>query len=90
MFSTMYYCCLRIGEITVSGHGDHIIQLVVTRYDNSQVSFTVQFLSFKQSGSRTPSITVRCRGKDPYCPVTLLVAYLGVMRHLGGPLFVNQ
>ncbi len=33
---------------------------------------------------------MRCRGKDTYCPVTLLVAYLGVRRHLGGPLFVKH
>ncbi len=33
---------------------------------------------------------MRCGRKDPYGAVTLLVAYLGVRRHLGSPLFVNQ
>ncbi len=27
MFTVMYFACLRIGEVAVSGHGEHILQI---------------------------------------------------------------
>ena len=50
MFVIMYFCCLRIGEVALSNHDDHVIQ--ISQVSFSQVdsvfhSFTIQFNSFK-------------------------------------------
>ncbi len=49
MFTVMYFTCLRIGEVAVFGHGEHILQInqiSVNGTGNTASSFTIQFKSF--------------------------------------------
>ena len=92
MFVIMYFCCLRIGEVALSNHDDHVIQ--ISQVSFSQVdsvfhSFTIQFNSFKMSGSRTPAITILRREHETICPVQLLLDYLAVRPRCSGPLFLS-
>ncbi len=91
MFATMYFSCLRIGEVAFSGHGDHIIQIgqvTINKVELDIISYIIQILTFKQSGSRTPAITILRREGGLVCPVHLLIDYLRVRSAGEGPLFL--
>ncbi len=81
MFTVMYFACLRIGEVALSGHREHILQIDQISENgtgNMASSFTIQFKTFERSGGRTPSLTIQKRMEGPVCSLAVLLEYLNV------------
>jgi hypothetical protein len=93
LFSFMYFACLRIGEVALSGHGDHIINIGQVNFkgkNNVIQSLSLDFDSYKCSGGKTPSLILVRNENIEICPIFNLLQFLNVRPNKDGPLFVQR
>jgi len=89
MYSLMYHACLRIGEVAKSGHTQNTLTIRQVLLGPSHQTLTIQFLKYKHSQGKTPSLTFNAL-TEPYCPVALVRQYLTYRGMAQGPLFVHS
>ena len=98
MMTLLYWGCLRIGEIAVSSHADHVIGAdqvsILPATLTRPRAISIVFHSYKHSKGDLPTVRVSAQHDTLVCPVTALDNYLAMrppatslalFRHLLGP-----
>ena len=86
MFTVAFFALLRIGELTISIHGDIILHLKDLKVKNDH--FELHLTRYKHSKNKGPISIPLVRQNNPIlCPVRNLHAYLNIRGFAPGPLF---
>ena len=82
VMTLMYFGCLRIGEVAISWHADHVLHKsqikFLTAGHNSAKAITINFKSYKHSKSSCPLLTITKLPGAAHCPVLALIQYLNM------------
>ena len=93
MMIIMYWACLRIGEVAISAHDDHVLslsQVKATYLNNQPTALILSFKSFKHSKGAMPRIKLKAQQDTLVCPVAALLSYLQLRPQVTSPaLFVR-
>ncbi len=79
--SLMYFACLRIGEIAISGRATHVLtmqQVKIVVQPPKTPYITVKFKSYKHSQGHQPLLTLKSLPGSFHCPVKALQNYLAI------------
>ena len=94
VFSLMYFACLRVGEIAISGNNDgHTLKInnVFKVVDSKGVhSYILVLDSYKFSKGKTARLLISQFRQVSICPVHTLRSYLNIRPGLNGCLFIRK
>lgn len=94
LFLSMYYCCLRVSEVALSGKGVHhaiqIHNVSKIRLQDNSICIILKLCSFKFSKGRSVNLLISPIKDSCFCPVNALMKYLELRPRYHGQLFVNK
>ncbi|XP_069167808.1 uncharacterized protein [Procambarus clarkii] len=88
LFSLAFYACLRPGEVTYTGKGQHTLRL--EQLTLSWTGIDILFASYKHSAGRTPTLTLSADPYSKYCPVRAMANYIRQRGMEPGPTFLGE
>ncbi|XP_069195367.1 uncharacterized protein [Procambarus clarkii] len=85
---SLAYACLRPGEVTYAGKGQHT--LCLDQLTLSRTGIDIAFASYKHSAGRTPTLNLSADPYSKYCPVRAMANCIRRRGMEPGPIFLDE